>query len=87
MVSTPRAVFLGTLSVITGDRVLVDVAEAAHPVIGAAILLFRPGAPSEGRLIAVAKLEAVRGATADLRITLASTGLPLQLQDTAYIVQ
>jgi hypothetical protein len=86
MAASPAAGFLGTVSVIAGNRVLIDIAQPALPVIGAYVVLFRPGGEGKGMLIAIAKIQGFRGATAELEIqSVFDRGDPLRIRDTAYI--
>jgi hypothetical protein len=64
----PPADFLGTVSIVEGDKVLVDIAHSALPRDGALVLLFRPSGEGRGSLVAVAKIASFRASTAELSI-------------------
>jgi hypothetical protein len=82
----PSAGFLGTVSVISGKRVFLDLASAFDAKVGALVVLFRPGAGGRGKLLAIAKIAGIRGATAELELqSLFDQDAPLRLRDTAYV--
>jgi len=84
--AVPAADFLGTVSVVEGDRVLVDIAQSAQPRAGALVILFRPSAEGRGSLIAIAKITSFKASAAELSIQshIAEDGSP-QVFDAAYI--
>jgi hypothetical protein len=84
--AVPAADFLGTVSVVEGDKVLVDIAQSAQPRAGALVILFRPADGGRGSLIAIAKITSFKASTAELSIQshIAEDGSP-QVFDAAYI--
>ncbi|HUW41089.1 MAG TPA: hypothetical protein VMV90_08745 [Rectinemataceae bacterium] len=81
----PLSAFIGTVSVVAGTTVLIDLVAGARIGVGSTVLLYRPSPSGAGELVAVALVESVHLSTAELKLrSLARPGEAPRLRDTIY---
>jgi hypothetical protein len=82
----PVADFLGTVSIVEGDKILVDIAQSASPKVGASVVLFRPSGGGKGSILATATIRSLRASMAELELDarVATNLAPLAL-DAVYM--
>ncbi len=77
--------FIGTVSVVAGTTVLIDLVAGARVGVGSTVLLYRPSPSGAGELVAVALVKSVHLSTAELQLrSLARPGEAPRLRDTIY---
>ncbi|MBN1242071.1 MAG: hypothetical protein JXA15_05105 [Spirochaetales bacterium] len=78
--------FIGTVSIVSGDRVIIELAAALLAEPGDLVLVYRSSASGLGRLIAVATVKTIRSSSLELAVDrLTSDGDPVRLRDLAYL--
>lgn len=78
--------FLGTVAIVEGNKVLVDIAQSARPYIGAPVVLFRPTGEGKGSIIDTATIRSLRASMAELALDeLASADWAPKALDAVYM--
>ncbi|MBP7095106.1 MAG: hypothetical protein KBC36_03335 [Spirochaetia bacterium] len=81
-----QARFVGTVSIVSGQRVIVELAAAIVAKPGETVLVYRASGSGPGRLVAMATVKAVRSSSLEIAIErLAAEGDPVRLRDLAYL--
>lgn len=77
--------FLGSVSVIDGQRIVIDLSGLASAKAGDPVFIFRANESGGGTLVALAYVSSIDASSADLSLTMyADQGYTLQLRDAAY---
>jgi len=81
-----QARFVGTVSIVSGDRVIIELAAAIVAKPGESVLVYRASGSGPGRLVAMATVRVVRSSSLELAVErLATEGDPVRLRDLAYL--
>jgi len=85
-VAAPDGAFLGTVSIVAGDRIIIDLSPSEKPEPGSSLSIYRPGGRGKGLLVAIATIVRVRDASAEASVlSLLDAAVPPRVQDAAYL--
>ena len=82
----PSGAFLGTVSIVAGDRIIIDTSRSEKPEVGSSLSIYRSGGGGKGLLVAIATIVRVRDASAEASVlSLIDAAIPPRVQDAAYL--